>query len=155
MSDIFTKSQRSKIMAKVRSTHNLSTELALKKVLKAKKIVGWRSNISSVFGKPDLIFRGRKIALFVDGCFWHGCRQCKRNLSPSSNVSFWEKKIKRNRLRDKIVSKSLILSGWNVLRIWEHDVQKPSPSWLRKLKILVQSDLPPKSGHLQLEYSAV
>lgn len=108
-------------MAQVKSRGNKSTELALIEVLKANRITGWRRNYP-LEGNPDFVFVKNRVAIFVDGCFWHGhpvlCR------FPESNREYWEAKIQRNRARDKRVNKALKRKGWIVLRIWEHDIKK-------------------------------
>lgn len=109
-------------MACIRSRGNKDTELALVRLLRAGGIIGWRRH-ATVFGKPDFIFRAQKLAVFVDGCFWHGCRyHCRL---PASNESYWHPKILRNQLRDKSVTRELRKRGWRVLRIWEHELRKP------------------------------
>jgi DNA mismatch endonuclease (patch repair protein) len=71
-------------------------------------------------GRPDFVFKKQSLALFIDGCFWHGCLKC--NLRPKTNIKYWAKKIQRNRNRDKIVKKQLEQEGWTVIRIWEHQL---------------------------------
>jgi DNA mismatch endonuclease, patch repair protein len=73
-----------------------------------------------VFGKPDFVFRKLRVAIFVDGCFWHGCP--RHGSRPQSNQHFWKEKLNRNKARDLLVAKSLKVSGWRVLRIWQHDL---------------------------------
>lgn len=116
MADIFTKSKRSEVMAKIRGRGNKDTELALAKIFRQNKITGWRRN-QSVFGRPDFVFKSRKVAVFVDGCFWHGCPKCYR--APKSNRRFWRQKITRNRKRDLEVNRVLRSQGWKVVRFWE------------------------------------
>lgn len=116
MADTFTKSERSKIMRSVRSSGNKSTELKLIKVFRELKITGWRRNYN-LKGKPDFVFPAHKIVIFTDGCFWHG-HSCKK-LKPSQNKEYWINKIKRNKARDKVVTKFLNNSGWIVIRFWE------------------------------------
>lgn len=116
MADIFTKEQRSQIMRKVRSARNKSTEIKLISFFKANHITGWRRNFP-LFGKPDVVFPKNQTAIFVDGCFWHG-HNC-RNTKPQNNKDYWTAKIKRNRNRDKEVTKHLINKGWTVIRLWE------------------------------------
>ncbi|HXI71898.1 MAG TPA: very short patch repair endonuclease [Verrucomicrobiae bacterium] len=118
-SDVFTKSKRSDVMSRIRSRDNKDTELALVKLLRLHQITGWRRH-QPIFGKPDFIFRKQKIALFVDGCFWHGCPRCYKR--PKSNRKFWDAKAVRNQIRDRRVNRVLRQSGWLVLRIWEHDL---------------------------------
>lgn len=121
--DTFSTEKRSEIMAKIRSSGNLSTELRLRLLFKTERITGWRRN-SRLIGRPDFIFRCEKIAVFVDGCFWHGCSKCF--IAPKSNQRYWEPKIQRNRLRDRFVVRELKKKGWRVLRIWEHEFKFPS-----------------------------
>jgi DNA mismatch endonuclease (patch repair protein) len=107
---------RSRIMASVRSRGNRSTEEAMSRVLRRAGLTGYRRQWP-IAGKPDFAWPGLRVALFVDGCFWHGCPSCHR---PSkSNVSFWEKKVSDNRRRDKRVARRLRREGWSVLRVWE------------------------------------
>lgn len=94
---------------------------------------GWRYRVNyKITGNPDIVFLGDKVAVFVDGCFWHGCPECYRK--PSTNVSFWEKKLKQNRQRDRAVTCKLEDQGWLVLRIWEHEILKQLPSVLGKIE---------------------
>ena len=127
--DTVNSEERSRIMARVTASGNKSTELALLRILKNKGLKGWRRN-STIVGKPDFIFPKLKIALFIDGCFWHGCRKHCR--MPNSNQKYWVNKIHKNKLRDKRVKKELKGNGWMVIRIWEHEIEKPS--MIRKLK---------------------
>jgi DNA mismatch endonuclease (patch repair protein) len=85
-------------------------------------ISGWRRHPKDLFGKPDFIFRKKKVALFVDGCFWHGCRQIKK--APKANRKFWVTKVGQNIVRDKTVNRTLRKGGWKVVRIWEHELKK-------------------------------
>jgi DNA mismatch endonuclease, patch repair protein len=116
MSDVFTKAKRSEVMSRIRGHGNKDTEIALARLLRRNRIIGWRRN-QLVFGKPDFLFRKQKLAVFVDGCFWHGCAKCYR--APKSNRQFWLEKITRNRKRDLEVNHFLRSRGWKVLRFWE------------------------------------
>ena len=122
MADIFSKEKRSEVMAAVKGKGNLTTEVALMKILKEEKITGWRRNYDRVEGRPDFAFPKQKVAVFVDGCFWHGCK--KHATSPKTNVEFWGKKIENNKRRDVATNKNLKKKGWRVLRIWEHQIKK-------------------------------
>ena len=122
MADTHTKAQRSKNMASIRSAGNKSTEIALVSLLRKNKIIGWRRHVKTVVGRPDFIFRDKKIAIFVDGCFWHGCKKC--NLKSKSNNNYWVKKITRNKSRDILVNKELKKTGWKVIRIFEHELKQ-------------------------------
>ena len=119
MTDCFTRKTRSKVMRAVRSQGNLSTELKLARLFRERSLVGWRRR-SDLIGNPDFIFPKKRIAIFADGCFWHG-HSC-RILSPQSNVDFWKLKIKRNKIRDRKVNKQLRNRGWAVIRIWECEI---------------------------------
>jgi DNA mismatch endonuclease (patch repair protein) len=129
--DVFTKSKRSEVMSRIRSRGNKATELALAKLLRRNKITGWRRN-QKIFGKPDFMFRNARLAVFVDGCFWHGCP--KHGTKPKGNAAFWRKKISRNQARDRLVTRTLRSANWRVLRIWEHELaRKNEPRLLRRI----------------------
>jgi DNA mismatch endonuclease (patch repair protein) len=109
-------------MAAIRSTGNQSTELRLMAIFRAHGITGWRRHLP-LPGKPDFAFPRAHLAVFVDGCFWHGCRwHCRM---PKSHRDFWNAKIARNKTRDRIVSQHLRKEGWHVLRLWEHALGEP------------------------------
>lgn len=132
MADVFSKSKRSEVMRAVKSRGNKSTELKLIEIFKAEKIVGWRRNYK-LFGKPDFVFPRQRLAVFLDGCFWHG-HDC-RNTKPADNADYWRQKIERNKNRDESVSRTLAEKGWRVLRIWECQIaQKALPVGLNFLK---------------------
>lgn len=119
--DRVTKEKRSEMMAAIKGRGNLTTEVALAKIFRREKIAGWRRHYDRVEGRPDFAFPKRKIAVFLDGCFWHGCK--KHGTIPKTNVEFWEKKIMRNKERDKEINRELKKKGWRVVRIWEHDIK--------------------------------
>jgi DNA mismatch endonuclease (patch repair protein) len=119
--DIFTKAKRSEVMSLIRSRGNRGTELRLITLMRAHGITGWRRN-QRVFGRPDFVFQKCKLALFVDGCFWHGCPI--HGTKPRTNAAFWRKKIARNQERDREVTRALRKAGWRVTRIWEHDLTR-------------------------------
>ena len=123
MPDVFTKAKRSDVMSRIRGRGNKETELALMKLFRRHHITGWRRH-QPVFGKPDFVFPKLRVAVFVDGCFWHGCP--KHSNVPASNRAFWMKKLTGNAVRDKIVSRTLRREDWRVLRIWEHELRKPA-----------------------------
>ena len=121
MSDTFSKDIRSKTMRAVKSKRNKSTELKLIEIFKKNKIKGWRRNYP-ILGKPDFVFLHNKIAVFTDGCFWHG-HNC-RNTTPSDNAEYWANKINRNKKRDEFVTSYLTQKGWKVIRFWECELNK-------------------------------
>lgn len=122
MADMFSRKQRSEIMSKVKSRGNRATELRLANIFRDHSITGWRRHYL-VFGRPDFAFRTERVAVFVDGCFWHRCP--KHGALPVNNRAFWARKLSLNRQRDKIVAKTLRCSGWLVLRIWQHELREP------------------------------
>jgi DNA mismatch endonuclease, patch repair protein len=123
MADVFSKKKRSRIMAAVRSKENKTTELRLIYILRANGITGWRRN-QKFPGKPDFVFRHERLVVFVDGCFWHGCKEhCQL---PQTNRRYWENKIARNAARDKKIVHCLEKNGWRVLRLWEHSLKAPN-----------------------------
>ena len=122
MTDVHSKKIRSKNMAAIRGRGNKSTELKIVRLFREKKITGWRRHVKKIPGKPDFIFPKQKIAVFVDGCFWHGCPKCYKK--PKTNKKFWKEKIEGNIKRDKKNRAKLRREGWKVLRIWEHDINK-------------------------------
>lgn len=120
--DRITPQARSSNMARIRSRGNYTTELRLKACLIRRGVVGWKVQPSEVFGQPDFVFPSLSLAVFVDGCFWHGCPRCGH--LPKSNAGYWREKLKRNRRRDRRVTARLRKLGWLVLRVWEHEVRK-------------------------------
>lgn len=121
MSDVFDKESRSAIMRAVKSKNTKSTELALIKLFKENHITGWRHSYN-VKGHPDFVFLEKRIAIFVDGCFWHG-HNC-RNTRPADNAEYWSKKRERNIQRDKETTEKFEKRGWTVVRIWECELKK-------------------------------
>lgn len=121
MSDVFSKEKRSDVMSRIRGHGNKDTELALMSVFREHKIKGWRRH-QPVFGKPDFVFPKLRLAVFVDGCFWHGCPKHYKN--PKTNSQFWENKLKANKKRDRQVNRILRNDGWSIIRIWEHHLVK-------------------------------
>jgi DNA mismatch endonuclease (patch repair protein) len=96
-------------MARIRSRGNKDTELALAKLFRRLGITGWRRN-QKVTGKPDFIFPQLRVAIFVDGCFWHGCP--KHATKPRNHADFWRKKLAANKARDRLVTHTLRRDGW-------------------------------------------
>lgn len=119
MADVFTKSKRSAVMAAIHSTGNRDTEVRLASILRAHRITGWRRH-QPLPGKPDFVFHRQRLAVFVDGCFWHGCPRHGRK--PLSNRGYWLRKLRRNQRRDDDVSRTLRKAGWAVVRVWEHEL---------------------------------
>ncbi len=114
--------QRSKTMAAVKSQYT-QVEKDFFLELESRGVNNTEQHPLDVIGKPDLVHRRAKVAVFLDGCFWHGCPQHLR--MPATNKDYWERKIFRNRKRDLVVSRELLNAGWLVLRIWEHSLKNP------------------------------
>lgn len=156
MADIFTKAKRSDEMSRIRSRGNKATELALMRIFRACGIMGWRRQIQLRIApeelragrgagkgraskismrdfkvRPDFVFSQRRIAVFVDGCFWHACPL--HATKPKSNGAFWRKKLAANRARDRLVTRALRWADWRVLRIWEHELARKRQArlWVR------------------------
>lgn len=112
--------QRSRTMSAIRGKNNKSTELSLKMALVRAGVKGWVLHTATICGKPDFYFKKQRLAVFVDGCFWHGCPRCGH--IPRTRTKFWEAKINRNRQRDRRTNRLLAAEAIRVLRIWEHSL---------------------------------
>lgn len=123
---------RSVLMSRIRGKRNASTELKLVSLLRAERLRGWRRDFS-LLGKPDFVFPKQKLAVFVDGCFWHG-HGCGRNLKPKHNAALWRQKINGNQRRDRRVTRTLRFAGWQVIRIWECALKKNPLNCLRRIQ---------------------
>jgi DNA mismatch endonuclease (patch repair protein) len=130
MADIYSRAQRSALMARVRGRGNATTEGALAAVLRVHGWSGWRRQRTlrghdakgvSFRVRPDFVFRTRRLVIFVDGCFWHGCPQ--HGTKPKGNAAFWRAKFRRNRARDRRDTRNLRGDGWQVVRLWEHELR--------------------------------
>lgn len=121
MPDVFSRRKRSEVMAKIRGRGNKETELVLASMLRRHGLWGWRRH-QRILGRPDFAFRQRRVAVFVDGCFWHGCGR-HANV-PANNRKFWTQKLLANKTRDRFVTRELRRHGWTVVRIWEHELKK-------------------------------
>lgn len=136
MPDTFSPEKRTAIMRAVRSKGNKTTELALISIFRELGIKGWRRGYPAK-GHPDFTFVGKKIAVFVDGCFWHGhgCRKM-----PQSNSVYWTNKIKKNMERDQCVTSAFESRGWIVIRIWECEfTRKKRNALIEKLSIILEN----------------
>lgn len=117
MPDKFTKAKRSQIMSKIRGKHT-KPEKKLRKIL---RLLELKYKLHYGKCKIDIAFPKQKIAIFVDGCFWHGCPIHYK--LPKSNKHYWLPKIKANAKRDKNITKKLKTKGWRVIRVWEHSLK--------------------------------
>ena len=139
MADIFTRAKRSQVMSRVRSRGNRTTELALMKLFREHGITGWRRH-QKVFGNPDFVFPKHKLAVFVDGCFWHGCLW--HGTQPATRRAFWLKKFAANRARARRVNRELRRRGWRVVRVWEHALAKGGAGGLCKIQARLRATRP-------------
>ncbi len=129
MPDSISKEKRREIMSKIKSK-NTKLEIEFRKKL-------WNKNLKyrlhyKISGKPDLVFVSKKIAVFVDSCFWHKCPKHFRQ--PKSRLAYWKPKIERNTTRDKKVNEMLKNEGWKVLRFWEHEIKKNPERCVKKIE---------------------
>ena len=113
---------------------NTKPELKLRKALYADGIRGYRLNWKKVPGKPDIAFPGRKIGIFINGCYWHRCPYCELSL-PKTNTDFWREKFKKNIKRDKKKEKELLDLGWTVLVFWECKIKTNIKDCINKIKV--------------------
>ncbi|MDP3803785.1 very short patch repair endonuclease [Brevundimonas sp.] len=119
--DVFTPEQRSAVMRAVKG-RDTTPELAVRRILRAAGI-GYRLGGRGLPGRPDLVMQGRRVAVFVHGCFWHG-HDCPRgSREPKANAAYWRAKIARNRARDETSRRALEADGWRVVTVWECDMK--------------------------------
>lgn len=131
MPDRITKQQRSKIMSHIRSK-NTSLELYFRKLLSKNGFRGYRLHYK-ILGTPDIVFVSKKIAIFIDGDFWHGYNWKKLHKTPPKK--YWQAKIERNIARDKRYTRQLKKEGWTVLRFWEHEIKKNPEKCLKRVTV--------------------
>lgn len=127
---------RSRLMARVRRS-GTAPELCLRRALHR---AGLRYRLTSgkqLPGTPDIALRRSRVAVFVDGCFWHGCP--KHGSMPKTNADFWNAKFRRNKRRDREANRALQRLGWDVVRVWEHDVRTKPEVIVRRISLLVAS----------------
>ena len=135
MADIFSKAERSRIMAAIKSKGNRSTEKAAASLFRKNKLNGWRSSYA-LPGTPDFAFPKKRLVVFTDGCFWHGCRPCK---SLDRLKKPWVRKITANRARDRRDGIALRRMGWKVLRVWEHQFRRGPDSIVARVREAMRS----------------
>lgn len=173
MPDVFTKAKRSDVMSRIRSRGNAATELALVRVFRANGITGWRRHLKLRVGelrvesrkqahssgrvasqpstfnsqlavRPDFVFPRLKLAVFVDGCFWHACPL--HATKPKGNAAFWRRKFAANIARDRCVNRALRKAGWRVLRIWEHTLRWATKRKVKRSRNPLTPSLSPSGG---------
>lgn len=143
-------------MSRIRGRGNRSTELVLATEFRRQRITGWRRHVrlrpelaprdqksnasrGRISVSPDFVFRYARLAVFVDGCFWHACPT--HATQPVANAEFWRRKLARNVQRDQLATRALKNAGWNVVRVWEHDMARASLVAARvKRRLRLRSD---------------
>lgn len=136
MTDRVSPAERSAIMRQVKRAHT-APELRLRAALRELGVRGYRLHRPGLSGRPDLSFGRARIAVFVDGCFWHGCARCNRR--SATRADYWAAKIARNRRRDRRNARALRAAGWRVFRVWECRVNRNPASCARRLLAAVES----------------
>lgn len=124
MTDNLTTEDRKKTMRAVKGK-GTKLERRVFAMLAGMSLKGWRKNADYIIGKPDIIFPHEQVAIFVDGCFWHGCPHCQRKL-PQTNREYWQQKINRNIELAEQNNQKLANDGWRVIRVWEHELNSSS-----------------------------
>jgi DNA mismatch endonuclease (patch repair protein) len=143
MTDVFTPEKRSAVMRRVKG-RDTSPELAVRRILRQAGI-GYRLGGAGLPGRPDVVMKGRRAALFVHGCFWHG-HDCPRGArQPKSNAAYWIAKIDRNRARDVSARTALEAEGWRVVTVWECEMKAPefAARLVAEVRGQAASDAPP------------
>ncbi len=112
---------RSRTMSAIRGKHNRTTELRLRMAFIRQGIKGWKLHAKELPGNPDFYFKSKSLAVFVDGCYWHGCPRCGH--IPKTRSRFWAAKIKRNQQRDRQKRMALRKKGITTIRVWEHELR--------------------------------
>ncbi|WP_312220141.1 very short patch repair endonuclease [Brevundimonas sp.] len=136
MGDVFTPEKRSAVMRRVKG-RDTAPELKVRRLLRGAGI-GYRLGGCGLPGRPDVVMKGRGVALFIHGCFWHG-HDCPRGArQPRSNADYWLAKIDRNRARDARVAAELGAEGWRVLTLWE--CEQKTPDWGERLLAEVRGE---------------
>ena len=128
--DNLTKEQRRKNMQNIRSTDTVPERIVSRELRKRK--IYFAQHVKKLKGKPDFVFRTKKVLVFIDSDFWHG--HPIRSVEPKTNKKYWIEKIKNNKLRDKRVSRELRAEGWKVIRVWEYDVKRNIDRVMRKIE---------------------
>lgn len=134
--DNLTKEQRKKNMRNIRST-GTKPEVIMIQELKKRKIY-FTKNVKDIIGKPDIVFKRKKVAVFIDSDFWHG--HPKRFIMPKSNTEYWKKKIEGNIERDKKVTNELEKNKWQVIRIWDYDVKNNLEQCIKQILVAIGRD---------------
>jgi DNA mismatch endonuclease, patch repair protein len=118
MADIVSKEQRRRNMQAIKSRSKLENKVSKELWNRG---IRFRKNVINIYGKPDIAIQKYKVVIFIDSCFWHGCK--KHGTIPKTNTDFWLKKLQRNKSRDEEVNLYYQKKGWHIKRIWEHEIK--------------------------------
>lgn len=129
---------RSENMRRIRS-RDTTPELTLRAALHRSGL-RYRLHDSDLIGSPDIVFRTKKVAIFVHGCFWHTHPSCPRATIPATNCAYWSTKLERNRLRDLRVQSELRAQGWQLLVAWECEIRRDCNSVVRRARELLRRE---------------
>ena len=142
MADRVSKEVRSRNMSKIKGKNTLLEQKVRKELYRLG--YRYRLNVSKLPGKPDLVLNKYKVAIFVNGCFWHHHKDCRLAVVPKSNVEFWEEKLNKNIERDKRKSEELALLGYEVLTLWECEIENNFEETISKTDTYLKSRLEKK-----------
>jgi DNA mismatch endonuclease, patch repair protein len=149
MTDFLDRPTRSRVMARIRSK-DTKPELALRRALWAAGLRGWRCHPRQVPGKPDVAFTRRKVAVFVDGRFWHGHPDF---FTFGKSGEYWDKKIARTQERDNQANQALRELGWTVIRFWDFEVEGDTAACARKVMHAVERADRPSASRQPTDFS--
>jgi len=138
MTDTRTPEQRKRIMSAVKGK-DTTPELALRCALHAAGVRGWRNHYKPAPGTPDLAWPALRVAIFVDGAFWHGHPSRHK---PGRSGAYWDDKIARNVERDRRVDTELQAAGWSILRVWDFEIRKELPAVVEQALMLLRASMP-------------
>lgn len=150
MTDVFTPEKRSAVMRRVKG-RNTSPELKVRKALTGLG-VRYRLNRKDLPGSPDIVMAGRRLAIFVHGCFWHGHDCARGSRVPKANREYWTAKVARNVARDARTAADLAAAGWRVETIWECDLKDAAALKARLERMLQQTPLTPAKAGAQPDF---
>ena len=129
--DTVSKRKRGEIMSRIKSSDSKIERLFRKELWK--QGFRYRKNSDKYFGKPDVVLSKYKAVIFIDSCFWHGCKKHCR--IPNTQRNYWTQKIRKNVTRDREVSRHYRKQGWRTFRVWEHQISKDLKSSVQKIKV--------------------
>jgi len=128
---------RSATMRAIKGAQNKTTEMRLRAALASAGLHGWKIRPGNIIGNPDVVFPQERVAVFADGCFWHGCPCCGH--IPATRSNFWAVKIGRNQQRDRRVSRLLRRKGYSVIRVWEHELADDAVACARTIGTVLRA----------------